>query len=98
MSAFARDADRVNRPGSWTNRNEAHIADADETQRFAQIGRRHVDAAAVHAGDAIAAACLDHDRLLVLELGLVSLRRFKPERQSVLRYHGDPLYQLIGVS
>ena len=96
MRAFTRGADRFGRAGRRADRHEADVADADETQRLAQIGRCHVDAAAVHAGDEIAAACEDYDRRPVLDEGQVALRRIETERQPGLRDHIDPLLQLVG--
>src|SRR6478735_7320614 len=86
---------RLGRAGRRADGHETHVADPDEAEHLAQIRRRHVDAAAVHAGDEIAAAGEDHDRGPVLEEGLVALRRFKAKRQSGLRDHVDPLLQLV---
>ena len=86
----------VRRPGGRSDRHETHVADADEAQRLAQIGGRHVDAAAIHAGDEIAAARQDHDRRPVLEQRQIALRRIEAERQPRLRDDVDPLFQLVG--
>src|SRR6266702_723604 len=79
MCTFACGADRLSRAGRRADRREADVADTDETERLAQIWRRHVDAAAVHAGDEIAAAGEDHNRRPVLEQGQVALHRIKAE-------------------
>jgi hypothetical protein len=63
MGVLARAPDELSRPDA----DEADIAYADEPTRLAQVGRRHVDAAAAHAGDEIAAAGDDRDRRSVLE-------------------------------
>jgi hypothetical protein len=96
LRSFARGADRFSRARGRADRHEAHVADTDEAQRLAQIRRRQVDAATVHAGDEIAAAGQDHNRRPVFQQRHVSLRGIEPERQSGLRDHIDPLFQLVG--
>src|ERR1700724_3183312 len=76
-----RSTGRLGWAGRRADGHETHVADPDETERLAQIRRRHVHATAVHAGDEIAAAGEDHDGRPVLEQGLVALRRVKAKRQ-----------------
>src|SRR5258708_4310469 len=74
IGTFARVADRFGRSGGRAEWDKAYVADTDEAERLAQIGRRHVDAAAVHAGDEVAATGEDHQGRPVLEQGQVALR------------------------
>ncbi len=66
MGRLASGLDRV----GWADRrpdgDEAHVRHADEAQDVAQVGRRHVDAAPVHAGNEVAAAGEGDDRRPVL--------------------------------
>src|SRR6266478_991130 len=96
VGALARRSDRLRRSGRRPDRHKTHIVDADKAERLAQIGRRHVDPATVHAGYEIAAACQDDDRWPVLEQRQVSSSRIEAERQSGLRDHVDPVFQLVG--
>src|SRR5215470_909882 len=84
MGAFTCDTDRLGWSTYRPDWHEAHVANTDEAQDFAQIGCRHVGPAAVDARDVVAAACQDHDCWPVLEQGHIALRGIEPERQSGL--------------
>jgi hypothetical protein len=57
MSVFARCSRRFDRSGRRPDEDQTPISISDEAQRLAQMRRRHVHAAAVHAGDEVATAC-----------------------------------------
>src|ERR1700730_11131037 len=96
IGTFARVADRFGRSGGRAEWDKADVADPDEAEPLAQIGRRHVDAAAVHAGDEVAATGEDHQGRPVLEQGQVALRWVEAERQARLDDDVEPLLELIG--
>src|SRR5215468_4069579 len=96
MRALARDADRLGRTCGGTDWHKTNIDNADETQRLAQVRRRHVDASAIHAGDEITAARENDHRWSILEQRKVTTHWIEPERQAGLADHVDPLLELVG--
>src|SRR6202047_5233037 len=81
VRGLAGEPRRLRRADRWPDQRETNVADADEAQRLAQIGRRHIDASAIHAGDEIAAAGQDYDRGPVLQQRKVALSRIEAEGQ-----------------